>query len=170
MTQRDALALYNRVAGTDNVIDCKEFTSCMIRHQQNLILKTYFGSAKLHESSGGKTSFVFHTEKTLKHLSAMRDKSSAALNELVQNEVDHKSRHAEAKDRHGAIRRESMAQMPCNIMGRLRDMVEEAPPTDEFVDDTKSHGRPQRRSFSTENWDTTIDDIIRSVPPILPTD
>ncbi|CAK4141769.1 unnamed protein product [Aphanomyces euteiches] len=163
MTQRDALALYNRVAGTDNVIDCKEFTSCMIRHQQNLILKTYFGSAKLHESSGGKTSFVFHTEKTLKHLSAMRDKSSAALNELVQNEVDHKSRHAEAKDRHGAIRRESVAQMPCNIMGRLREMVEEAPPTDEFVDDTKSHGRPQRRSFSTENWDTTIDEIIRSV-------
>ncbi|RHY31173.1 hypothetical protein DYB32_003714 [Aphanomyces invadans] len=172
MTQRDSLAMYNRVAGVDNVIDCKEFVACMISHQQHLILKTYFANAPLRENPGRRASLRFQPEKTLRHLSVLRDtvKSTARLTmDNTPHSID------ETEDDHptpppalNVPRRESVAQLPCNILGRLREMANQGA-SDEFVvdeDNSLDAGAPslaRRRSFSSENWDTKIDDIISSV-------
>ncbi|KDO35207.1 hypothetical protein SPRG_00053 [Saprolegnia parasitica CBS 223.65] len=42
--RRDVLALYNRVAGADNVIDIHEFVVGMILHQRDLMLQSYFAA------------------------------------------------------------------------------------------------------------------------------
>ncbi|OQR97485.1 hypothetical protein ACHHYP_11000 [Achlya hypogyna] len=42
--RRDCLALYNRVAGADNVIDIHEFVVGMILHQRDLMLQSYFAT------------------------------------------------------------------------------------------------------------------------------
>ncbi|KAF0689086.1 Aste57867_19358 [Aphanomyces stellatus] len=163
MTQRDTLAMYNRVAGADNVIDCKEFTAAMISHQQHLILKTYFGNAKLKDNPGRRPSLKFQPQKTLEHLSTLRD-------HVISTADDVAAPAASVDTNESAVRpgrKASVANLPCNILGRLRDMANKNA-TDEFVDDEPeetiaSVATSKRRSFSSENWDTNIDDIISSV-------
>lgn len=41
--RRDALALYNRAAGDDHVIDKDEFVQVMLAHQRGIILKEFYG-------------------------------------------------------------------------------------------------------------------------------
>uniref|UniRef100_K3XBA6 EF-hand domain-containing protein n=1 Tax=Globisporangium ultimum (strain ATCC 200006 / CBS 805.95 / DAOM BR144) TaxID=431595 RepID=K3XBA6_GLOUD len=41
--RRDALALYNRAAGDDHVIDKDEFVQVMLAHQRGVILKEFYG-------------------------------------------------------------------------------------------------------------------------------
>lgn len=43
MDRRDALALYNRAAGEDNVIDKDEFVQVMLAHQRGVILEEFYG-------------------------------------------------------------------------------------------------------------------------------
>ncbi|RLN92062.1 hypothetical protein BBJ28_00009762 [Nothophytophthora sp. Chile5] len=43
MDRRDALALYNRAAGDDNVIDKDEFVQVMLAHQRGVILEEFYG-------------------------------------------------------------------------------------------------------------------------------
>ncbi|KAJ8564149.1 hypothetical protein ON010_g7194 [Phytophthora cinnamomi] len=43
MDRRDALALYNRAAGEDNVIDKDEFVQVMLAHQRGIILEEFYG-------------------------------------------------------------------------------------------------------------------------------
>ncbi|RLN14836.1 hypothetical protein BBJ28_00010674 [Nothophytophthora sp. Chile5] len=43
MDRRDALALYNRAAGDDNVIDKDEFVQLMLTHQRGVILEKFYG-------------------------------------------------------------------------------------------------------------------------------
>jgi hypothetical protein len=45
MDRRDALALYNRAAGEDNVIDKDEFVQVMLAHQRGVILEEFYGGA-----------------------------------------------------------------------------------------------------------------------------
>lgn len=50
MDRRDVLALYNRAAGEDHVIDKDEFVQVMLSHQRGIILKELYGA-----DSGKKT-------------------------------------------------------------------------------------------------------------------
>ncbi|KAG7393071.1 hypothetical protein PHYPSEUDO_012406 [Phytophthora pseudosyringae] len=43
MDRRDALALYNRAAGEDNIIDKDEFVQVMLAHQRGVILEEFYG-------------------------------------------------------------------------------------------------------------------------------
>ncbi|OWZ14896.1 hypothetical protein PHMEG_00011543 [Phytophthora megakarya] len=43
MDRRDALTLYNRAAGEDNVIDKDEFVQVMLAHQRGVILEEFYG-------------------------------------------------------------------------------------------------------------------------------
>ncbi|RHY83537.1 hypothetical protein DYB37_002224 [Aphanomyces astaci] len=179
MTQRDSLVMYNRVAGADNVIDCKEFVACMISHQQHLILKTYFGNATLRPNPGRRASLKFQPEKTLMHLSTLRDtvKSTVQLpmddsaTKEVGSDGDNERTIGHAEEMSGGAlpRRESFAQLPCNILGRLREMATRGLSDEFIVEDNKGYGltgpasASKRRSFSSEDWDTNMDDIINSV-------
>ncbi|KAG2518195.1 hypothetical protein JM16_005399 [Phytophthora kernoviae] len=45
MDRRDALTLYNRAAGDDNVVDKDEFVQVMLAHQRGIILEEFYGGA-----------------------------------------------------------------------------------------------------------------------------
>ncbi|KAF1319458.1 hypothetical protein FI667_g13221, partial [Globisporangium splendens] len=77
--RRDALALYNRAAGGDHVIDKDEFVQVMLAHQRGVILKEFYGGDSNKKILLG----IQQRKKTTNSLGSQR---SGAMAELDREE------------------------------------------------------------------------------------
>ncbi|EQC30764.1 hypothetical protein SDRG_11525 [Saprolegnia diclina VS20] len=137
MHERDCLALYSKIAGTNNAIDTGAFVLGMVQHQQRVLQSARHAPRQQMPT----------TEKGHRH----SDVGVKPLRMLRRN-----SFHRSSLTKVTKVRPPATVELHTNIIGRLRSLSLRA--VDAPVKNVES--RPIRGSISNENWNVSIHDII----------
>ncbi|KDO35298.1 hypothetical protein SPRG_00147 [Saprolegnia parasitica CBS 223.65] len=140
MHERDCLALYSKIAGTNNVIDGGAFVLGMVQHQQRVLQSARHTAMRVQSTKGHR-----HSETGVKPLRVLR----------------HNSFYRSSLTKVTKARPPTTVELHTNIIGRLRSLSLRA--VDAPVKNVES--RPIRGSISNENWNASIHDILARRQP-----